>query len=222
MIRATRIWICPAICGCELNIAASWVDPAPDDDGSGRAVSFRHPVPNTITGVTVVSVCVEHAPMTTAPFPPDPYYGALGYIRPIPVSPTEGERLYIHLYRYTGQTLKPDTCDCKLYQPVDRGTNVVDLPRRHGKHSRKCQHHTADTDAGTAARENSQRKARLLARVTNFMAKNEAEFSWRYQTDAGVRVLYVTILNITVTQWNQAQAWADTNVGPGLVVVVRG
>lgn len=222
MIRATRIWICPALCGCELSISASWMDAQPDDDGTGRAVAFRHPVPQTITGITVVNACLEHAPMTTAPFPADPYYGALGYIRPIPVNPTEGERLYIHLYRYTGQTLKPDTCDCKLYQPVDRATGTVNTPQRHTKHSRKCAHHPADDNAGTAARENSQRKARLVDRVTNFLLKSETEFSWGYRTENGVRVLYVTILNITVTQRNQAQAWADTNVGPGLVVVVRG
>ena len=222
MIRATRIWICPALCGCELRIAASWVDAQPDEDGTGRAVSFRHPVPNTLTDVTVVSVCVEHAALTTAPFPADPYYGALGYIRPVPANPTEGERLYIHLFRFTGQKFKPDTCDCRLYQHVDRANNVVAEPRRHVKHSLKCQHHVDDTDAGTAARENSARRSRLKDRLENFMAKNGAEYTLAYRTDGGARVLYATIMNITVLQRTQAQAWADTHVGPGLVVVERG
>lgn len=39
MTNATRIWICPALCGCELRIAASWVDAQPDEDGTGRAVT---------------------------------------------------------------------------------------------------------------------------------------------------------------------------------------
>lgn len=222
MVRATRIWKCPALCGCELSMLARWVDASPDDDGTGRAVSFRHPAPNSIESIDVVSVCAAHASLTTDPFPADPYYGSLGYIRPIPTNPTEGERLYIHLYRYTGQRLKPDTCDCRLYQHADRATNVLDLPKRHAKHSRKCQHHLTDDDTGTQARENSVRKKTLVDRAVNFLLKNEAEFSWEYRTENGVRVLYFTILNITVTQRNQAQAWADTNVGPGRVVVVRG
>lgn len=43
MTNATRIWICPALCGCEVSMRASWVDDAPDNDGTGRVVSFRHP-----------------------------------------------------------------------------------------------------------------------------------------------------------------------------------
>jgi len=222
MTRATRIWICPALCGCELHISASWVDAQADDDGSGRSVSFRHPVPNTITGITVGTVCAVHASLTTAPFPADPYYGSLGYIRPIPASPTEGERLYIHLYRYTGQKLKVDTCDCRLYQQADRASGALVNVKRHAKHSQKCLHHASDADEGTAALENSQRKARLWERARDFLLKNDAEVSWEYRTEGGVRVLYFTILNITVLQRTQAQAWADTNVGPGLVVVVRG
>ncbi len=222
MVSDTRIWLCPALCGCELSITASWVDDQADNDGTGRAVSFRHPVPNTITNIVVENACVEHTPLRTAPFPADPYFGALGYIRPIPANPTEGERLYIHLYRYTGQVLKPDTCDCRLYQHADRATRTLAVPKRHHKHSRKCQHHLTDTDDGTTARENSQRKAQLFDRAVNVLLKNEAEFSWEYRVEGGVRVLYFTILNITPTQRNQAQAWADTNIGPGRVVVVRG
>jgi len=99
---------------------------------------------------------------------------------------------------------------------------VLANPVRHHKHTRKCQHHQADDDAGTQARENSLRKKLIWDRAVTFLGKNELDFSWEYRTENGQRVLYFTILGITVNQQTQAQAWADTNIGPGRVVVVRG
>jgi len=217
MVIAERIWICPALCGCELRLTALWPDVA-DADGTGRAVAFAHPVPGTITAVSVVAVCPVHTSLQTDPFPAVPFYGSPGYL-PIPATPTAAERLYIHLYRYSGNLWKPDTCGCSVYYCHDRARSESSTTPQHHRHTKKCVHHVADTNDHAGAKENNSRKNRLVERAITFLNKQDAEFSWAYDAN---RVLQFTILNITVQERNAAQSWADTNVGAGRVNVIRG
>jgi len=129
--KDTRRWASPALCGCELDITATWPD-EPEADG----VENRHPIPFTITDIQVASVCLEHEAWETEPVGADPYMGSPGYIK-VPVSPTKAENLYIHLFKLTGQKVKK-ACGCVDYECHYRDGQTPHVKLEHPKHTKVC------------------------------------------------------------------------------------
>ena len=128
----TRNWVCPTLCGCELNITAEWLSPL-----SPGERSYQHPKPGTITTVTIGTVCAAHAHFQTDPPLDETYSGEMsGYLlRP---TTTEAERLYVGLMRYSGTLYRPDTCGCHNYQVWDRTATEPLKTLQHALHSSKC------------------------------------------------------------------------------------
>ena len=214
MISTKAIWICPKLCGCELEIDADWVK-EPLQEG-GRSVSYQHPIPFTIRGIEIINVCIDHQSFRTDPLPLDPYNGCTGYIQLPIINPTEAQKVYIQLYKYNGQRLRPDTCGCSIYQCFDDFTKERFI-RPHGAHTRKCSHHALDDDAHTGAFENMSRKNRIMNRLTTlFPALTDNDIFWRFDN---TRLLHITIAGITTAQRTAAQTWCDTNLGIGRVII---
>ncbi len=93
----TRIWVCPSLCGCELEITAKQWGPSPDPPTVERALDDyatvmarlstgrwdRHPVPGTIESIKQVSVCPAHMKWRKKAVPFNPYDShAAGYLLP--------------------------------------------------------------------------------------------------------------------------------------------
>ena len=224
--RDTRIWICPALCGCELRIHAEWVDPTATQEDN-RLVSHRHPIPGTVRSVEIQSVCTAHDALRTAALPEDPYFGSPGYLR-IPAGQrtqweaalTEAERLYVHLFRYSAQRNRPDTCGCRICEVHDRSGQEGLRRVQHRQHTRKCRSHEDDDDQHTNALENAARKNRLLNRLKNqFPSVTDDNVTWEFQRTPQGRVFHINPTSLTPAQKASVQNWADTNVGAGRVVV---
>lgn len=212
---ATRIWICPALCGCELDISAEAIQDASgtvlwqpwtgaaDDDGTGRLVSFRHPTGPCITKIVPRVVCPAHAHFLTDPLIADPTYGGemAGYLftvdlaarpgqRLTPRAPTTpAENLYVGLSRYTGQTWRPDTCRCKIYQMSDRTTPASQTVAPHVVHTHKCSPHAADDDAHSQAIAECVAKNDAVKAVTDLhsdLTAEDVEWSFNDQRELTV------------------------------------
>jgi hypothetical protein len=56
----TKRWICPALCGCELDITANWNRPAWLEALAPEPTSYQHPIPGTITHVEAAHICHDH------------------------------------------------------------------------------------------------------------------------------------------------------------------
>ncbi len=142
---AVGIFVCPALCGCELLIDGQWVHP-PDADGKYHAFPIRLPIkgtPSSIKSIEIVTVCPVHTPWKTDPLPTDLYGEASGYYD-IPAAPSPAEKLFIRFYRYVGMQAT-FFCGCQTGVVVDRETgNGKHLV--HPQHSFRCLHHTDDAD----------------------------------------------------------------------------
>lgn len=248
----TAVWKCPALCGCAIRMTATWVDESLPIE-NGEPTSYRHPAPrsmvtidglpftgqpwtwrNPISSLEIVNVCAQHASLQTDPFPPDPYYGSPGYLRPIPENPTPAERLYIHLFKYAGQRATPITCTCSYYEHRDRsGVEPSDV-KWHARHSKKCPLHQTDDDKHTRAREENARQGRTLAQAVSLLGIDPADTTpavaarfrkltgaWSYVVVGDTRVLHVDLTSVGASQpqKNTAQNWCDTNLGVGTVVI---
>ena len=168
-----------------------------------RLVSFQHPIPKTIRGVKISTVCAAHDHFRTDTLPADPYGGAPGYLNPIPASPTEAERLYVRLYRYTGQTFRPDTCGCRIAMCLDRFDVEPEKVHKHPKHTHKCSAHETDDDQHTAAREENKRVSIALAKVRErFKDLTDEDVQWGFDA---ARVLRVTAPKLKANEKAQAQ-----------------
>ncbi len=146
---AVGIFVCPALCGCELRITGEWAHP-PDADGKYHAFPIRKPIPgkpSSVRSIEIVSVCPTHAQWQTDPLPADPYGGAAGYYD-IPAAPTPEEKLFIRFYRYVGAS-STLFCRCKTGVVVDRETGVASH-LVHPQHSQRCKDHADDTDHAKA------------------------------------------------------------------------
>ena len=206
----TAIWVCPALCGCRLSLDADWVkQPEPGGD-----ISYQHPIPKTIRTLSIEGVCAAHDHFRTDALPADPYGGSPGYLNPVPVSPTEAEKLYIQLFRYTGQRWKPDTCGCRIALCVDRfGAEPVKI-NQHPKHSMKCRHHEADDDQHIAARENHDRKNAAVAKLKEkFDFLTDDDIAWSF--DDATRILRLKTIKLKANE--KASAQLDHN--PAKVVI---
>lgn len=154
------IFIHPSLLA-EFRINAEWTESSIEYVGN-RTISHRYPIPGTIASISIESLDPSLESLRTAPLPKDPHFGARGYLTPIPENPTEAERVFLHMYRYTGQSFRPDTCGCKIYEVVDRETGDV-VRKQHPSLSRKCEHHTTDDDVHTAARGDNSLKNTTVA-----------------------------------------------------------
>lgn len=146
------IFVCQALCGCELEIAGQWVHP-PDASGKYHAFPIRKPIlgkPSSVTSIQIVSVCATHAPWQTEPLPADPYFGAVGYYD-IPANPTPAEKLFIRFYQYVGLR-SSFVCGCKAGVALDRKTGITTL-HDHPQHSQRCTDHGIDKDHSLAQNE---------------------------------------------------------------------
>lgn len=205
------------MCGCALSVRAQW--PSAPDAG----VSYRHPVPGTITAVALANTCAAHDGLRTAALPADPYFGARGYLA-LPEDRstlTEAERLYVHLFRFSAQVARLDTCGCRIYEVHDRGGAEPRARRAHAKHTVKCAVHDDDDDDHTDARADNSRKQRILERASNALGLPAESIRWQFSGARRTRTLTVTLVGGTVQQQTQAQNWADANLGAGRVIVER-
>lgn len=145
----TRIWIAPPLCGCEISLTAQWVGPI-DIDDRGREVSYRHPIPFTITELAIMSTCPAHDALRHADPTVDPWPDRPGYLRRPLVNPSEAALLYMGLWGENGQSQELDSCGCVIHyiQSETAGDIIV---VHHPKHTIKCRHHRRDDAKHSAA-----------------------------------------------------------------------
>lgn len=151
-----RLWICPALCGCKLNITAEWASD-PIDGGDGQNIMYQHPKGFSITDLEIVTVCPEHAPLQNT-ISDDPYGGRPGYIK-LPIdNPTPAQCLYIGLYDCHGN-LHTLGCGCRLYKHFNKTT--VDHHRylEHPHKTFRCASHKHDHDHSVALADQKSRSS---------------------------------------------------------------
>ena len=164
------IWICPALCGCEIEMTANWVHDL--FQRGNDTISYGHPVPYTISDLMVHAVCAEHDHLQIDPVAENPYFiseedfinliehfdvqdeatyheianiSKRGYIG-VPPNPTNAEKLYIGLYNYSSILHGLDTCQCKIYKVHRRDSEQMEISKREDV-TYKCKYHKADNDA---------------------------------------------------------------------------
>lgn len=142
-----REWICPALCGCKINITAEWASD-PIDGGEGKKIMYQHPKGGTITDLEVVSVCRDHAHLQLG-IGENPYGGRPGYIK-LPIeNPTLAQCLYIGLYDCHGNTLTL-SCGCRLYKHFNKTTIDQHQYLEHPHKTFRCASHKHDSDHSVA------------------------------------------------------------------------
>lgn len=138
MIR-TRTFIPPTMCDCRLSVTAEWADKETGD-------SYRHPKPFTITGLEILTQCNQHNGVTNRPVDDDPWADREGYMV-VPEEPTDAEKLYIYLARFTGLKegfIDPDTgveCGCTDHLCHDEKSKSREKKAGHPKNTRLCKKH---------------------------------------------------------------------------------
>ena len=215
MWSGTAVWLCPALCGCEVAIEADWV--RPPKQIAGRAISYAHPIPGSVRALGAHAVCAAHAHFRTDPLPADPYGGSPGYLA-VPAAPGPTEKLYIRLFRYVGNRFQPDTCECRIYLCHDRLGLEPTRTLPHLEHTRKCRHHALDDDQHTHAQEENQRKNRAVGRLREQLpALTDDDVAWSF--DEGTRRLVVTARGARPAERQVVQAWCDATLGADQVLI---
>lgn len=162
MTIQTSIWLPPSCCGCRIQLTGDFTD------GSVVAgVSYRHPIPFTVTAVKALNICVTHQPnaqamMDTSVFFDTPQADALavflaaksgatpaaapvqnrGYLRYPIGNPTPDQCLYTFLSQHGG-TVNRQPCGCTGFIFADEAGNTDFI--QHPLHTRHCAHHQSDT-----------------------------------------------------------------------------
>lgn len=158
------IWIPPSLCGCQLQMTADFTE------GSvANGISYRHPIPYTISDIKIVSVCAEHQAQTLAmPDTSNLFEADLtgdvatflikkypnivlsttqrrGYLKYPLDNPTSGHNLYTYFWRYCGQT-HGYPCGCRAYVFInDRTPDSPHVYLDHPLYTKKCHFHHNDT-----------------------------------------------------------------------------
>jgi len=116
----------------------------------------------------------------------------------------------------------PDTCGCRIIQAHD-ATDLV-TPFTLASVVTKCAAHAALTDAEVwdavwhPTTGENRRKNRVRNRIVAQWGTEIVSFS--FSGTAPNRVLTIVTEGLTQNQRDAAQAWADTNIGVGRVVIV--
>lgn len=144
---AMGIFVCPALCGCQLIIDGRWVhDPDPNERIDGLPVYHGFPARLVGTGKTSIrsleirQCCLTHAPWQTEPLPANPYGGAPGYLD-VPTNPTPAERLFIRMFDMCGGVHTLDTCGCSIGFYALRSDLKVLHYVEHPQYHRACARH---------------------------------------------------------------------------------
>lgn len=161
---ATRIWVSPALCGCELRIDAKWSGEAADD---GK--QYQHPASapgvdksgksrNTVTSVEIISQCATHAGWETA-VNWTPFATMTGYCD-IPATPSPGLCLYVNHWRFTNLLHRLTLCDCTPNHVHSRADDSQ-VTVQHPHHTSRCQLHADDDNQHTKALDVERRRNQL-------------------------------------------------------------
>lgn len=215
MYLDTRYWVCPALCGCELQMRAKWAKPL-EPNVNGKAISYQHPVPGTIENIVLGTVCNEHTALLTEPWPPDPHFGCPGYLVPLPSNPTPAERLYVHLYKYSGQKWKPESCGCHIYEIWDRTSLDKSSITKHPAHTHKCHRHKLDDHQHTTALAN-QRLLNKVMEVAELLGYDRSRVIWDFD---GASKLWVTLQEISESEKLRIQTLTEASTIPKLLTIV--
>lgn len=118
-------WVPPCLCDCGLDITAKW--PRGTLEGG---VSYKHPVPFTITDIQISNVCENHKHVLNEPIADN--WHRKGYIE-LPIkNPTNAQKLYVYLWRYNGQKTITDICSCEIYGSCeDDGLQKKEIEIKH-------------------------------------------------------------------------------------------
>lgn len=203
-------------------------------EAPANGVSYRHPRPFTITDIQIVNVCATHAALVTDPLPSDPYFRpdptadngkySGGYLcvgaacihpdpsgRPLHTPKpyaelTDAERLYVHLYRYSGGLVRWDTCECRSYACGDRlEPETVSFPH-HPVHPRhKCRFHELDDDEHTQARQENVLKNVAVTSVEEALQAKDPiltaqEIEWSFDAARNLIVTVPTRILLLATE----------------------
>lgn len=160
------IWVCPALCGCQIEMDAEFFSDGLEIS-NGLTYSHRHPKAFTATSLNIISICPTHQGLENEAVDESyfidfnertmQFQQNRGYLKLPLVNPSAAEILYMNLYRYTGQmTIFP--CGCSIYKSCERNVPNSKAIKRHPLHSKKCERHKNDTDDGKAAKEEFKNK----------------------------------------------------------------
>ena len=194
------IWVCPSLCGCKIEMDGEF-DHASLFYDAGTLSTYKHPKPYTATSLNILSVCLAHIPLKTAPIDEAQFFdfnddlGELvqnrGYMKLPLVNATEAEILYVNLYRYTAQMWSPSSiCGCKLWQSWDRNDptgNSMIIQKSH--FTVRCRHHKNDTDDAVAVREECESVSKAISLlITTFLKLDgrQDEIKWRFEPDRSI------------------------------------
>ena len=192
-------WLCPHLCGCAIEMDANFIDEGLENI-DGVLVSHRHPIPFTITSMNIISVCLAHQPLLTAPIDEaqfldydeekEAFVQNRGYVRVPLLNPSDAERLYINLYTCSAQLWKPLTCNCELYVCTDRNDAEGNshLIKKHS-YTKRCKHHKNDTDEATAVIEENQslnKAIGLLVKTITKLDGKQNEVAWQFDKDRNI------------------------------------
>ena len=192
------IWVCPALCGCEIEMEADFDISALEND-SGRTVSYRHPKPYTISSMTILNTCVAHQPLLSTPIDESQFmdydidFGGFvqnrGYLKLPIVSPTSAEMLYSGLYKYTAQIWSPSVCKCHLFGVFERDkpgqTHVI----KKSILTKRCIHHKNDTDDAQAVRDEVESVTKGIQLLMNTFQKldgGQDGIKYRFEADRSI------------------------------------
>lgn len=150
MTVQTAIWIPPSLCGCQIRMTADFTD------GSVvNGISYKHPIPFTISRIEIVNACEHHLGHTSQMrdtedlMEIDQYTGnkfqQRGYLKHPINNPSPAECLYEYLCQYRGQT-HGFPCGCKTHQfidPLHPEKKITYL--HHPHHHKRCKAHQDDS-----------------------------------------------------------------------------
>ena len=246
------IFISPKLCGCEIELTANWADTPILKDG--RKVSYQHPIPRTISSIEIVNVCSGHQSVLTEPLEENYYHytdeernniiehfdlpeeaswnmlnsvGPKGYLHLQNLDLAgPAEKLYIYHYRYSGATLNPDTCKCKIQRVRDRFTGQM-FDVNHDVHTRRCKAHKIDIDNSRCLAENILKNdaMRISANEIDEVVKiengkrvlDESKISWSFDENRKLRIHFP---QNDKTVKDRAKSLLDLHFGTGLIEII--
>ncbi len=119
----------------------------------------------------------------------------------------------------------PDTCTCKVEYSWDDAAPEDVRTHEPTRVVKRCARHSllaVKEDHFSQLADETSRKSRLLTKAQAQFPKmfddETGEFLGSWAFDAG-HALHITTVGLTRNQRNNVQAWADTNLGAGKIVI---